>query len=86
VTAHTYDDAPTALEYAASLLEQLGAGGTLPDELRQYAEEYSNLREQARQEIADILNGKIPMIDNPIFDPIAIRVAMWRFIREQEAE
>jgi hypothetical protein len=34
---HTHDDGPAAMEYAAQLLEQLDAGGTLPGLLRQYA-------------------------------------------------
>lgn len=33
---HTGDDFKTAIEYAANLLEQLDAGGTLPNLLRQH--------------------------------------------------
>jgi hypothetical protein len=36
---HTDDDFKTAIEYAASMLEQLDAGGNVPELLRQYAEE-----------------------------------------------
>ena len=39
----THDNARDALEYAALLLEQQDAGGTLPGILRQIADSYDNL-------------------------------------------
>lgn len=41
----THDNVRDALEYTAVLLEQLDAGGTLPDKLREIANDYLNLQE-----------------------------------------
>lgn len=41
---HTDDDVLTAIEYAALLLEQLDAGGSLPEYLRQHAEHIQTQR------------------------------------------
>ncbi len=44
--------------------------------------ENEQLREQARLEIAAIFNGKIPSVDNPIFD--AIEMTQWVIRKENQ--
>lgn len=41
------------------------------------------VREQARHEIAEILNGKLPRVNDPIFDALREIIEVARWVAEQ---
>ena len=52
----THDNARDALEYAALLLEQQDAGGTLPGTLRQIADSHDGLLDACENEVPQLAN------------------------------